>query len=182
MKNLLCSLFGHSWDGCICTRCGEKRDVLHKWDLCKGICIRCGRRCTPQHDFDGCICKKCGTALHNYDGCVCRKCGAIREMRFPSSYIYEYDRNGNQKMRSPTYKDTGHKGPWEQSPDHPCIVVCKACGKKAWNHQMTIHKSGIVGPSSGGGSLLAFPDSNCCSVCGYSAQAGRNTQREYVDE
>ena len=25
----------HEWDGCICTRCKEKRDKAHTWDGCK---------------------------------------------------------------------------------------------------------------------------------------------------
>ena len=41
---------GHTWNGCICTSCGETRDRDHYWDNCKGVCTRCGKTRPPQHD------------------------------------------------------------------------------------------------------------------------------------
>ena len=35
-------LFGfHLWEGCKCSRCGQKRDEAHHWE--DGICIICGK-------------------------------------------------------------------------------------------------------------------------------------------
>jgi len=33
-------LFGHKWNGCVCSKCGEKRNEEHKWNGCK--CEICG--------------------------------------------------------------------------------------------------------------------------------------------
>jgi hypothetical protein len=38
---MVCKLFGHKWQGCKCTRCGETRDTGHDWRDSK--CVRCGK-------------------------------------------------------------------------------------------------------------------------------------------
>ncbi len=53
-------LFGHKWDGCRCARCGLQRNEGHDWDLCKGVCLKCGAKQPPQHDWDGKVCRRCG--------------------------------------------------------------------------------------------------------------------------
>ena len=42
-------IFGHKWDGCKCTKCGETRNEEHNWEGAK--CKRCGDM----------RCEKCGT-------------------------------------------------------------------------------------------------------------------------
>ena len=34
-------LFGHKWDGCICSKCGAKRNENHDWE--DGTCKKCGK-------------------------------------------------------------------------------------------------------------------------------------------
>lgn len=48
-KNLKCRLFGHSWKGCKCGRCGEIRDEEHSWSGC--TCITCGKTRDQDHDW-----------------------------------------------------------------------------------------------------------------------------------
>ncbi len=42
-------LFGHKWDGCKCTKCGDVRDEEHDWDGCK--CKRCDKVRDREHSF-----------------------------------------------------------------------------------------------------------------------------------
>lgn len=61
-----CSLFGHRWHDCVCTRCSMNRDSFHRWDGC--ICETCKQHRDEGHRWDGCIC----------DGCVCHRCNKSR--------------------------------------------------------------------------------------------------------
>jgi len=73
-------LFGHKWNGCKCEKCGKVRDEDHVWDMCNGVCTKCGKTQPEQHEWDGCRCKKCGKTRdegHEWDLCkgICKKCG-----------------------------------------------------------------------------------------------------------
>lgn len=73
-------LFGHKWNGCKCDKCGTVRDEEHTWDMCKGVCTKCGRTQPERHEWDGCRCRKCGKTRnegHEWDLCkgICKKCG-----------------------------------------------------------------------------------------------------------
>ena len=69
-----CSLFGHKWDGCMCSRCYIWRDEGHQNDQCH--CTKCKHLVpNPQHDWSGCVCRRCGTTrdeghLFNAWGCT----------------------------------------------------------------------------------------------------------------
>jgi uncharacterized protein (TIGR02996 family) len=85
----------HSWDGCVCIRCGavSDDDMHHAWVGCR--CIRCGQtiQAIPQpfltlsgleagwHVFVGCQCSVCGLEGHDWDDGPnsfverCRRCG-----------------------------------------------------------------------------------------------------------
>ena len=39
----VCERTNHKWDGCVCSRCGKKRNEHHE-----------------QHDWNGCVCSRCG--------------------------------------------------------------------------------------------------------------------------
>ena len=85
--NLKC-VFGHKWNGCYCSRCGERRDEQHDWDLCKGICKACRKTQVEQHDWDGCKCSRCGTVRDeqhdwsaNLCGSKCSRCGKWRKVK-----------------------------------------------------------------------------------------------------
>ena len=65
-----CKIAGHKWNGCTCTRCGERRDEGHDWQLvvktgyprsCKNKCSICGKEQPAEHDWNGCVCTRCGT-------------------------------------------------------------------------------------------------------------------------
>lgn len=68
----------HSWDGCKCSKCGQKRNEAHSWDGCK--CSRCGQQRNEDHRLKECKCEICGMVLHKwYGGFTCRECGIARE-------------------------------------------------------------------------------------------------------
>ncbi len=48
--SMMCKLSGHKWNGCICSRCGEKRDEGHAWDGC--TCNVCGKTRDAEHRFE----------------------------------------------------------------------------------------------------------------------------------
>ncbi len=56
-KNVLCMVFGHSWQGCKCKRCGETRNEEHSWNGCK--CSVCGAVRDEGHNWNGCRCTVC---------------------------------------------------------------------------------------------------------------------------
>lgn len=75
-----CRIKGHDWDGCVCRRCGAKRDEAHDWDGCK--CRRCWKTRDEGHDWDICICRRCRKKrdeAHDWNGCKCRHCGETRD-------------------------------------------------------------------------------------------------------
>lgn len=54
----VCSIFGHKWYGCTCSRCGIRRDAGHSWKKCR--CEICGKIRDEDHEWDHCRCSKCG--------------------------------------------------------------------------------------------------------------------------
>ena len=96
--SIRCFFNHHAWDGCVCSRCGAKRDQDHAWDGC--VCSRCG---AENHDFeeiekdeytptccysasDPCTGPNCGTWCDSYPGpgysyvrLRCRRCGKVEE-------------------------------------------------------------------------------------------------------
>ena len=60
---LACRLFGHKWDKCKCTRCGEIREVLdlHDWNGC--VCRLCGKKRDRDHRYRNGTCVICGKKL-----------------------------------------------------------------------------------------------------------------------
>ena len=128
--SLACKIVGHKWNGCACSRCGERRDEGHEWDGC--TCSCCGKHRDEGHQWDACVCTRCGErrdighrfnlgrgdcvyacdmcgktrVRHDWDGCVCRTCGE--------------------------HRDSGHS--WELREDAEPIAsghlaVCKKCGR-----------------------------------------------------
>ena len=53
-----CFLSFHKWNGCVCARCGAKRNEQHDWNGC--TCRRCGAKRDQGHDWNGCRCRICG--------------------------------------------------------------------------------------------------------------------------
>jgi hypothetical protein len=73
-------MFGHSWDGCVCSRCESvsNDDMRHAWVGCR--CIRCGQTTeaiverfltlgefeSGEHELVGCQCSICGAVRHDW--------------------------------------------------------------------------------------------------------------------
>lgn len=57
---LVCKLRGHSWNGCVCARCGERRDEGHSYQLDAKRSASCGAKRDEEHLWQGCICSVCG--------------------------------------------------------------------------------------------------------------------------
>ncbi|NLI52873.1 MAG: hypothetical protein GX417_00955 [Clostridiales bacterium] len=75
-----CCEKGHIWDGCICLRCGKKRDEGHDWKrVClEGGCDTCPKKAGPG---DWGMCMPETGELCSRDSVYedrCRKCGAVR--------------------------------------------------------------------------------------------------------
>jgi tetratricopeptide (TPR) repeat protein len=100
--NIKCKLGFHTWNGCICSKCGIVRDEQHDWKKDCEKCSKCGKPRVNQHDWNGCKCSKCGITRdeqhnwkkncekcskcgktkekqHQWDGCKCTKCGKTRD-------------------------------------------------------------------------------------------------------
>ena len=136
--NMLCKVFGHKWEHCKCSRCGEKRDKDHAWDGC--VCSVCRKERDEGHIFDlvpgsyhreiyGNLsalstthqfkCRKCGQ-LKNEEhkwigkGCMtkCAICGAV-----PLRY--------EPRLRGDLSIDVSHQWTGET-----CRDICTLCGAK----------------------------------------------------
>lgn len=110
-------LFGHEWNGCICSRCGKTRDENHDWDGC--VCRRCGKK---KDENDLC---------HDWDGCTCKKCGLVRDMEHVWEDIIEEIDDGTEE-----YLATHDSRPWDDyygaTPGNCNLYyrACKKCGKR----------------------------------------------------
>lgn len=85
--SLLCGLGFHSWEFCMCSKCGKPRNDPHDWQGCK--CRKCDKTRDKDHDWQGCKCRQCGTTRgkdHHWsrerETCVanCVLCGATNEV------------------------------------------------------------------------------------------------------
>ena len=104
----------HRWVGCMCSKCGEKRNSDHTWDGCK--CSKCGIKRDSDHTWDGCKCSKCGKERdsdHTWDGCKCSKCVKERDS--------DHTWNGCVCSKCGTKRDSDHS--WDG-------CVCSKCGEK----------------------------------------------------
>jgi len=69
--------FGHKWNGCVCTRCGKKRDEGHVLQGCE--CTICGKKI---HNGKDCTCTRCKATrdmFHKFEKCRCTVCGKTRD-------------------------------------------------------------------------------------------------------
>jgi len=122
----------HDWDGCICTRCGARRDKEHDWDGC--ICRHCGQRKFSDdegHIWDGCVCTVCGARRdkgHDVENCICRRCGGA---------VHEWQEVGREFVMDQVYardfaESDDHYG-WAYPEDVGWDSVtyrCTVCGKE----------------------------------------------------
>lgn len=75
-----CTFYGHEWDGCKCTICGQRRNEQHKRVGCK--CVHCGYSVPEWHVWEGCKCTRCGAVRneeHDWsNGIFCARCNMVR--------------------------------------------------------------------------------------------------------
>lgn len=73
-------IFGHRWDGCKCSTCGQTRDEGHNWAKDCETCAICGMTRDGAHDWtkDCEKCARCGATrkdAHKWDDAKCSQCG-----------------------------------------------------------------------------------------------------------
>lgn len=146
MSALFGCLLGHKWKGCKCARCGEVRDQEHSFDLCRGQCVVCGKKQTPEHAWNGCTCSRCGvvrdeghvfdlclgkcslcgkevTPEHTWSDCLCARCGAVRDEGHAFKHMLPdpgfTDAKASVREQCATCKSiryVPYEGPWEHNP------------------------------------------------------------------
>lgn len=92
--------FGHSWDGCICQKCGELRDKEHSWQLvadkCERTCTICGKKEAVPHRLETVAgqcwerCAVCGEErglLHVFVEDACQRCGVAKESLGTAAFV-----------------------------------------------------------------------------------------------
>ena len=71
-----CRKTGHEWDGCMCNRCGDTRDMNHCWVGC--VCERCKK---SNHDMG---------EIHGGFKPTCLKCGYVDEDEVARATSWSY--------------------------------------------------------------------------------------------
>lgn len=199
----------HDWNGCVCNRCGTKRDKDHLWDGCK--CKRCGTISYKDHhhDWNGCVCRRCGRKKeadevgHDWDGCVCKRCGAKRNEGHDWQYLKLED--CSQRCSKCNEERTQHGRPekfhdwngcvckrcdavarfdssahnWVKLPD--CKKKCSVCGKVSYDHDFHRHGESYIAPEDD----LNHIDMRCLK-CGFTyatnSESGMNAPLGWVKE
>ena len=129
---LACKITGHKWNGCVCARCGERRDtgvakdhnyVVVPGTTCEYECTKCGKR-TMGHNWYyhwSCTCETCGATrevedrFHDWDGCTCKLCGK----KNPKAREDDHDWDGCTCKKCGATRGKFHK--WEG-------CMCARCG------------------------------------------------------
>lgn len=154
---LACKVTGHKWNGCVCARCGERRDEGHSYQLdaklsassgqCVIVCSICGTSKSHPHEWNGCTCLRCGAkrdeghewgeakpwghAGHYRPCTICGKCSQDE----PHSFELV-------KSRKCYYRCTtcGYETEWHEFQDGECV----SCGIDESKHYCDLILSGEV--------------------------------------
>ena len=153
--NLLCKMFGHSWDHCKCVRCGEIRDEDHEWFGCR--CINCGKTRDEGH-------------IWNYTGgntklCV-RTCSRCHKAEKRPHRMVDVPGKCFQECAVCGYKSTPRHS-WNG-------CTCTVCGEKRddqhdWVRNGCTERCSICGKTRTDESLHEWVLDGCierCSSCG----------------
>lgn len=182
MDNLICKALGHSWDGCVCTRCGRHRDEDHSWDGC--VCRKCGARRDEEHLWEGLNCQECRPLAKKnrcrgcpvvYDSintadlstlCVkrCRRCGKIHTEK--THALVKAPGQCFELCSVCGYK-TGPVHSWNG-------CTCSVCGavrdeEHDWINEGCTERCGICGKTRENGDAHSWVRTGCtekCGVCG----------------
>ena len=151
-----CFLSFHKWNGCVCARCGAKRN--------------------EQHDWNGCTCRRCGAKRdqgHDWNGCRCRICGKQRDKGHKYKYT-PYDETRCKGTCKVCGAETLIAHHFEQA-EGKCFTVCSRChGKGAVSHRFRfvpercVQVCEICGEETEKHSFVPIEGSyrGRCSVCG----------------
>ena len=96
-----CFLSFHKWKGCVCARCGAKRNEQHDWNGC--TCRRCGAKRDQGHDWNGCRCRICGKPVRNGED-ICQDCGTTPHLFTQGMGVFLYDETMRETMSFFKYK------------------------------------------------------------------------------
>ena len=148
---ILCSLFGHKWNGCICERCGLQRQEGHDFQnfrdkngKCVGTC-KCGQVANLQHDFQfpegRCwkVCTRCGKEFpypeHTWEripGTCRKKCTVCGTTDGVNPNEHDWQRVEGKCVRKCAVcgieKDIDEsEHDWQRAADR-CVEKCAVCG------------------------------------------------------
>ncbi len=180
-------LFGHSWNGCTCTKCGKTRDKEHQFGFvpcyysdkeCEEQCKICGKKTgkRPSHDL---------IYLPDKDQEQCTRCGMTRK----HSHKWIWDINNCQDECRLCGKTKEHHSFIPERGQ--CINKCQYCGKEIerahdfwWDWEHCTEKCrwcGYIRPRHRWASVNGR-DGCKCSVCGTSNESGIHDWDEWVTE
>lgn len=87
-------LLWHKWNGCVCQKCGEKRNEGHRYQQveghCESRCSICGDVQPIDHVWDNCKCTQCGktrdtdhkfTPVEGRCEIMCAVCGKVQSTK-----------------------------------------------------------------------------------------------------
>ena len=140
-RRRVCALYGHNWDGCMCSVCGARRNEQHHRVDCK--CTRCYYSPMEWHDWDGCTCRRCGAVRsegHDWsNGVFCTRCGAVQPHEHQWLFHAEerYCPSGCKRHNPPFIDEDGEASAGNLCPgpdDCPAMGVrtyerCQICGQ-----------------------------------------------------
>ena len=158
---IVCKMSGHKWNGCICARCGEKRDEGHQWvkedNSCVEKCAVCGAIGRSEHKFERVsVADDPEICYHN----VCRVCGHTEPRRHAFSrkngcrYNYICSYCGREMIEAHEHDFYNHK--------------CRDCG--IFDAAVTYHGDFVTADD---------PDDKTISLIGY---RGKETAHIVIPE
>ncbi len=157
--SLVCKIAGHKWnrlpdgsDGCVCQRCGQRRNAGHDWRLthknreCLEKCEVCGRTRKVDHSWNGCICPNCGLRRdqdHDWQGCTCARCGKIRGEGHEWGAWKSLDKAEHKRTCTICRRTEREDHAFRQLPN--CRARCTKCGFETVRHDFVKGKCTVCG-------------------------------------
>ncbi len=138
---LACKITGHKWNGCVCVRCGERRDEGHSYQLdaersarsgqCVVVCSICGASKSHPHEWSGCTCLRCGARRdeeHLWQGCRCAACGKARDEGHEWGEAKPWGHANHYRPCTICGKCKDEPHLFELVKSRKCYYRCTACG------------------------------------------------------
>ena len=125
---LACKIAGHRWNGCKCSRCGERRNEGHDFQFVEGACRK---RCS--------ICYDSLDVPHDWNGCMCARCGEKRDRDHSWNKAEVYSGGGSKKrlyhLRKCSTCGTIKLPPHTFTRVEGCLRRCAECGYEDVYHE-----------------------------------------------